>query len=287
VEEFVLPSLKFNKDKIEEIPNVSLSSSDIFDNMSSMMDQKIVAAQAVAGDVLIKLSSNIDALKGKQPMSDPNSSDPCSATPEFTPEPMYGMPPNSFAGQTPPLSTVYTAPARPVPQTGQTGYSVPSPVPLETIPGSAAPGRTNELSLYTPPRTTTVASRSRGSGPNQGPIPTSSQTMPHGNPNAHHQFSEFYTSHHYQANLLKFKVDLANAIKSKLGVDMGTTRLYQKSYPAEFDFVFFLLVGIFLSLLNLMVMIIVQLENTLVNMSCSLEKPVSMMLCVCVYFLCL
>ena len=44
VEEFVLPSLKLNKDKVEEIPNVSLSSSDIFDKMSSMMDQKIVAA---------------------------------------------------------------------------------------------------------------------------------------------------------------------------------------------------------------------------------------------------
>ena len=117
-------------------------------------------------------------------MSDPNSSDPSSATLEFTPEPLYGMPPNSFSWQTPPPSTVHTAPARPVPQTGQTdptgyqtgqtGYSVPSPMPLETIPGSAAPSRTNELSLYTPPRTTTVAGGPRGSGPNQGPIPTSS-----------------------------------------------------------------------------------------------------------------
>ena len=43
--------------------------------------------------------------------------------------------------------------------------------------------------------------------------------MPHGNPNAHRQFSEFYTSQHYQVDLLKFKADLANAIKSKLGVD--------------------------------------------------------------------
>ena len=66
VEEFVLPSLKLTKDKVEEIPNVSLSSSDIFDKMSSMMDQKIVAAQAAAGDVLIKLSSDINELKGKK-----------------------------------------------------------------------------------------------------------------------------------------------------------------------------------------------------------------------------
>jgi len=56
VEEFMLPSLKLKKDKIEEIPNVSLSPSDIFDKMSSMMDQKIVTTQAAAGDVLIKSS---------------------------------------------------------------------------------------------------------------------------------------------------------------------------------------------------------------------------------------
>src|SRR6185312_9751317 len=61
VEEFVLPSLKLSKDKIEEISNVSLSPSDLFDRMSSTMDQKIVAAQAAAGDVLIKLSSDVDA----------------------------------------------------------------------------------------------------------------------------------------------------------------------------------------------------------------------------------
>ena len=63
VEEFVLPSLKISKDKIEEIPNVSLSPSDMFDKISHMMDQKIIAAQAAAGDVLIKMSSYIDALK--------------------------------------------------------------------------------------------------------------------------------------------------------------------------------------------------------------------------------
>ena len=286
VEEFVLPSLKLNQDKIEEIPNVSLSPSDMFDRMSSLMDQKIIAAQAATGDMLVKLSTDVDALKGKQPMSDPNSSDPSSATPEFTSEPLYGMPPNSFSGQTPPPSTVHTAPVGPVPQTGQTGttgqtgyqtgqtgYSVPSPTPLETIPGSAAPSRTNELSLYTPPRIAAVAGVSQGSGPNQGPIPTSLQTMAHGNPNAH-RFSEFYTSQHYQADLLKFKEDLANAIKNKLGVDMGTTRLYQKPYPAEFDFTPFP-VGWHIP------------EFTKFNGDDSRTtwgKPVSMMLCACICF---
>ena len=110
----------------------------MFDRMSSMMDQKIVAAQAVAGDILIKLSSDIDALKGKQPMSDPNSSHPSSATPEFTSEPLYGMPPNSFPGQNPPSSIVYTAPAGPVIQTGPTGQTLPdrSDRLLSTIAGA-------------------------------------------------------------------------------------------------------------------------------------------------------
>ena len=109
-----------NKDKIEEIPNVSLSPSDIFDKMSSMMDQRIVAAQAAVGDVLIKMSSDINALKDKKPMADPNSSDPSSAPPEFTSEQIYGMLPNSFPGQTPPPSSVYTASAGPISTTGQT-----------------------------------------------------------------------------------------------------------------------------------------------------------------------
>ena len=115
--------------------------------------------------------------------------------------------------------------------------SPPSPTPLETIPSSVAHGRTNELSVYTPPRTTTIAGTSRGSGPYQGPIPTSTKTMAHGNTNTHRLSSDFYTSAYYQANLIKFKEDLYNAIKSKLGVDMGSSHLYQKTYPPEFNFV--------------------------------------------------
>ena len=35
----------------------------------------------------------------------------------------------------------------------------------------------------------------------------------------------------------RFKEDLASVLKSKLGIDMGGSRLYQKPYPPEFDFV--------------------------------------------------
>ena len=142
-------------------------------------------------------------LKVKKPVVESQSSS--SATPEFTYEPIYDMPPNSFLGQTPPPSSVYATPIGLVSSTGQTdptGYPTgqtgdawmtPSPTPLEMIPGSAASSQTNELSMYTPPRTTTVAGAPRGSGPYQGPFPTSTQTMTHTNTNAHRPYSDFYT----------------------------------------------------------------------------------------------
>ena len=63
--------------------------------------------------------------------------------------------------------------------------------------------------------------------------------MSYTNPNAHRlaSASHTYTSSSYQANLIKFKEDLATIIKNKLGVDLGSSRLYQKPYPPKFDFV--------------------------------------------------
>jgi len=113
----------------------------------------------------------------------------------------------------------------------------PSPTPLGSIPGSAAPGRTNEVSTYTPPHTATIAGMQHGSGPYQGPIPNAMQTMTHANPIVHHLASGPYTNVSYQDDLNRFKEDLATIIRNKLGVDMGSSRLYQKSYPLEFDFV--------------------------------------------------
>ena len=41
----------------------------------------------------------------------------------------------------------------------------------------------------------------------------------------------------YQADFNRFKEDLIGVLKSKLEIDMGGSRLYQKSYPPEFDFI--------------------------------------------------
>jgi hypothetical protein len=42
-----------------------------------------------------------------------------------------------------------------------------------------------------------------------------------------------------RSELAQFKEEIANMMKNKLGVDMGNTRLYQKLYRADFDYVAF------------------------------------------------
>jgi hypothetical protein len=61
------------------------------------------------------------------------------------------------------------------------------------------------------------------------------------------------------------KEEVANAMRNKLDIDMGTTSLYQKPYWSDFDYVAFPLVGVCLILSNLWVMTTTQLGNTLAN----------------------
>jgi hypothetical protein len=42
-----------------------------------------------------------------------------------------------------------------------------------------------------------------------------------------------------RSELAQFKEEIANIIKNKLDVDMGNTRLYQKPYRDDFDYVAF------------------------------------------------
>jgi hypothetical protein len=76
-----------------------------------------------------------------------------SATPAPLQEPIYGMPPSYFAGQTLPPQ-----PVRPVQQTGVMVVSPPTPAPLTSIPCLAGPTRMNELANFTPSYTTVAYS---------------------------------------------------------------------------------------------------------------------------------
>jgi hypothetical protein len=65
------------------------------------------------------------------------------------------------------------------------------------------------------------------------------QTMSHANPTAHHVTSTSHTpvNSKYEADFGKLKEDLASMMRTKLGVDMGSSRLYQKPYSTEFDLI--------------------------------------------------
>ena len=117
--------------------------------MYLLVDKKISDAQVAAGETFAGINYEIAALKkGKGVIDGTYFPDPSSATTPPASDPFYGMPPNSFPGQTPPPLSVHAPPAGSVCATGQTGvmvHSSPCPTPPATIPGSAAPSRTNEV----------------------------------------------------------------------------------------------------------------------------------------------
>ena len=63
------------------------------------------------------------------------------------------------------------------------------------------------------------------------------QMMAPVNPSTHRFTStaQASTSSNQEADFYRFKGNLANMIKTKLGVDMSNSHLYQKPYSAEFD----------------------------------------------------
>jgi hypothetical protein len=128
--------------------------------------------------------------------------------------------------------------------------------PLASFPSSAGPSRTNELVNFEPPYTTIAYSVSpippQESGIPRGPIPddvfndllmrapVSSVQMTAQADHIAHRLTpnaQTSTSGNYKADLARMKEDLANMFKTKLGLDMGKSRLYQKPYSDDLDLV--------------------------------------------------
>ena len=121
VREFVMPSFKLNKDKVEVLPN---DPSELVKQFSDMVDSKISTAQVAAGETFARLNDEIAALKkGKTIGGGAQFSEANSAGTSATQDQFYGMPANSFPGQTPLSSTVYMSSVQPVSSTGQTGLT--------------------------------------------------------------------------------------------------------------------------------------------------------------------
>jgi len=112
VQDFVMPSFTLKNKQVEVINNVSTSSSDLFSQLSSIMDKKIADIYKAIND----LKDQIDIMKKGKSVDDncafqtANS----SATPASVQEPLYSMPMNYSAGQTSPLQLVQPNAAGPV-----------------------------------------------------------------------------------------------------------------------------------------------------------------------------
>ena len=95
----------------------------------SHLGKKINDAQIFTQNTLIELSERMDRMeKGKTVDTTYSTKDlyPSSAAPTSTVNVKFGMPPNYFAGQTPPPGTVRPTtaePVRPIATTGQTAAS--------------------------------------------------------------------------------------------------------------------------------------------------------------------
>src|SRR6185436_19590904 len=119
VAEFVMPSFKENQDKVEVLPN---DPSELVKQFSLMVDSKISATQVAAGDTFAGLNDEIAALKkGKTVEGGAQFTEADSVGTSFTRDQFYGMPPNSFPGQSLLPSTVHAPPVPPVTSTDQTG----------------------------------------------------------------------------------------------------------------------------------------------------------------------
>jgi hypothetical protein len=168
------------------------------------------------------------------------------ASPEV---PLYDMPMGFYPEQ---LSLPKPTPVRPPPQAGLTapsGQMVVTPeqlLPLSVVPSTLVQSQNNAYGNV-PPMYSTIAHTSPpipNTAPSYG-VPNDVFTDLHRiqNPNQppvnNLRTPAMQSQLAARNELAQFKEEIANMMKNKLGVDMGNTRLYQKPYRADFDYVAF------------------------------------------------
>src|SRR5574344_2107875 len=97
-----MPAFKLANDQVEELPKVTGESSDLMQQITRMMDDKLLAAQTVTSELIANMSGNSD--KGKNNVESnelPNSTPSSSGVSEHVLDPNLGMPMNFHAGQSP------------------------------------------------------------------------------------------------------------------------------------------------------------------------------------------
>ena len=137
-EKFVMPLIPSSTLLVPPVVNVSSSHQDLYGMLLSDLGKKIQDAHLSTQNTLIDLSEHMDRLeKGKIVNTTYSTKDltPSSAAPTSTVNVEFGMPPNYFAGQSPPPGTVRPTTAesvRPLPR--QQVRSDRSPRPVRPVP---------------------------------------------------------------------------------------------------------------------------------------------------------
>ena len=132
-EKFVMPSISSTTPPppAPAIFNVSSSPQDLYSMLLSDLGKKIQDAQLSTQNTLIDLSERMDRMeRGKSVNTAYSTKDlhPSSAAPRSAVNVEYGMPPNYFAGQSPPPGTVRPTTAEPVGPVASTGQTAASAV---------------------------------------------------------------------------------------------------------------------------------------------------------------
>ena len=86
VQGLVIPTFKLNNNHVEPIHNVSSALSDLLNQLSLMMDQKIVDAQKSTSDLFVNMSDEIYNLKKGKSIDGTYSLDILKPTPVSIPE---------------------------------------------------------------------------------------------------------------------------------------------------------------------------------------------------------
>jgi hypothetical protein len=183
--------------------------------------------------------------------NDANSStpkaNPQGSHPSLAPLPVnndnfaYGLTPNPASGQYPqfqPRRPNMATPIGPMQGTGQTGameLAPDQPLPISVVPNQMVPTFPNVGPHYS---MTINASASKNIIPDdvfESYMLAQAKIAPYLNKVNLENPQPPQPNNPNWAEFNKFKEDLANVVKTKLGVDIGNTNFYQKPYDPEFD----------------------------------------------------
>jgi hypothetical protein len=242
LKEFELLAIRLNDSNIEVIPTVSKKPLPKTSPMKCTVESVELLASYIAR--LERLEDNNET-NSSTPKANPQGSHP-----SLTPLPVnngnfaYGLTPNP-ASQYPPFQPHgpnMAAPVEPMQGTGQTGVMdlVPDQaLSISIVPSQMVPTFYNTISNVGPHYSTTInASASKNiilDDVFESYRVAQAKIAPYLNKMNLENPQPPQPNNPNWAEFNRFKEDLANVVKNKLGVDIGNTNLYQKPYDPEFD----------------------------------------------------